>query len=81
MFAEKLKKILDRSRFLEIKLQSQLDRKELEEYAKEFSDLKEITELTEIFLNIDDEIKSTKELLEEEINVVPLPWAPSKKPN
>ena len=66
MFAQKLKKILDRSRFLEIKLQNQLERKELEEYSKEFSELKEITELIGSFFKIDDEINSTKELLEDQ---------------
>ena len=65
MFTEKLKKILDRSKFLEIKLQGQLERKELEELSKEYSQLKEITELVERFFNIEKEIKLTGELLED----------------
>ncbi len=65
MFTEKLKKILDRFRFLEIKLQGQLERRELEEFSKEYSDLKEITVLIKKFFKLESEIKSTKELLED----------------
>ena len=65
MFTEKLKKILDRFKFLEIKLQGQLERKELEDLSKEYSELKEITELIERFFITENEIKSTKELLED----------------
>ncbi len=66
MFKEKLKKIVDRFKYLEIKLQGQLERKELEDLSKEYSELKEITELTERFFNVENEIKATKELLEDE---------------
>ena len=65
MFSEKLKKILDRFKFLEIKLQGHLERKELEDLSKEYSELKEITELIERFFNIEKEIKATGELLED----------------
>ena len=65
MFTEKLKKILDRFRFLEIRLQGQLERSELEDFSKEYSDLKEVTELIEKFFNVENEIKLTKDLLED----------------
>ena len=42
MFEEKLKKIVDRFEFLEKEMQGHLDRSKLEEYSKEYSELKDI---------------------------------------
>ena len=42
MFEEKLKKIIDRFEILEKEMQGHLDRNKLEEYSKEYSELKDI---------------------------------------
>ena len=45
MFEEKLKKIVERFDFLEKKMQGHLDRNVLEEYSKEYSELKDVREI------------------------------------
>ena len=52
MFEEKLKKIIDRFEFLEKEMQGHLDRNKLEEYSKEYSELKDVREIILQFFSI-----------------------------
>ncbi len=63
MFEAKLKKIIDRFEFLEKEMQGQLDRNKLEEYSKEYSDLKDVREAIAQFFSIVKEIEETSMLL------------------
>ena len=65
MFEEKLKKILDRFEFLEKEMQGHLDRNKLEEYSKEYSELKDIIDIVVEFFSISKEIQDTTLLLED----------------
>ena len=49
MFEEKLQKIIDRFEFLEKEMQGHLDRNKLEEYSKEYSELKDVKRLLSNF--------------------------------
>ncbi len=65
MFEEKLKKIIERFGFLEKEMQGHLDRNKLEEYSKEYSELKEIREIISQFFSIVKEIHDTSLLLKD----------------
>ena len=65
MFEEKLKKIVDRFDFLEKEMQGHLDRNTLEEYSKEYSELKDVREIITQFFSILDEIENTSLLLKD----------------
>ena len=65
MFEGKLKKIIDRFEFLEKEMQGQLDRNKLEEYSKEYSDLRDVREVILKFFSIVDEIEETSMLLKD----------------
>ena len=65
MFEGKLKKIIDRFEFLEKEMQGQLDRNKLEEYSKEYSDLRDVREVILQFFSIVDEIEETSMLLKD----------------
>ena len=66
MFEEKLQKIIDRFEFLEKEMQGHLDRNKLEEYSKEYSELKDVREIiAQFFLKV-DEIKETSLLLKDQ---------------
>ena len=52
MFEEKLQKIIDRFEFLEKEMQGHLDRNKLEEYSKEYSELKDVREIILQFFSI-----------------------------
>ena len=47
MFEEKLKKIVDRFEFLEKEMQGHLDRCKVEEYSKEYAELKDVREIND----------------------------------
>jgi len=66
MFEGKLKKIIDRFEFLEKEMQGQLDRNKLEEYSKEYSDLRDVREVILQFFSIVEEIEETSMLLKDE---------------
>ena len=59
MFEEKLKKIVDRFEFLEKEMQGHLDRTKLEEYSREYSELKEVREIISQFFSVVKEIEET----------------------
>ena len=63
MFEEKLKKIVDRFEFLEKEMQGHLDRTKLEEYSREYSELKEVREIISQFFSVVKEIEETSFLL------------------
>ncbi len=65
MFELKLKKIIDRFEFLEKEMQGHLDRNRLEEYSKEYSDLKDVREVISKFFSIVEEIEETSLLLKD----------------
>ena len=65
MFEGKLKKIIDRFEFLEKEMQGQLDRNKLEEYSKEYSDLRDVREVILKFFSIVEEIEETSMLLKD----------------
>ena len=65
MFEGKLKKIIDRFEFLEKEMQGQLDRNKLEEYSKEYSDLRDVREIILKFFSIVEEIEETSILLKD----------------
>ena len=65
MFEGKLKKIIDRFEFLEKEMQGQLDRNKLEEYSKEYSDLRDVREVILKFFSIVEEIEDTSMLLKD----------------
>ena len=65
MFEGKLKKIIDRFEFLEKEMQGQLDRNKLEEYSKEYSDLRDVREVISQFFSIVEEIEETSMLLKD----------------
>ena len=65
MFEGKLKKIIDRFDFLEKEMQGQLDRIKLEEYSKEYSDLRDVREVIAKFFSIVEEIEETSMLLKD----------------
>ena len=65
MFEGKLKKIIDRFEFLEKEMQGQLDRNKLEEYSKEYSDLRDVREVIAKFFSILEEIEETSMLLKD----------------
>ena len=65
MFEGKLKKIIDRFEFLEKEMQGQLDRNKLEEYSREYSDLRDIREIISQFFSIVEEIEETSMLLKD----------------
>ena len=65
MFEGKLKKIIDRFEFLEKEMQGQLDRNKLEEYSKEYSDLRDVRDVISQFFSIVEEIKETSMLLKD----------------
>ena len=65
MFEGKLKKIIDRFEFLEKEMQGQLDRNKLEEYSKEYSDLRDVREVILQFFSIVEEIEETSMLLQD----------------
>ena len=65
MFEVKLKKIIDRFEFLEKEMQGQLDRNKLEEYSKEYSDLRDVREVILKFFSIVEEIEDTSMLLKD----------------
>ena len=65
MFEKKLKKILDRFEFLEEEMQGHLDRKKLEEYSREYSELKDVRDIILQFFSIAEEIEETSLLLED----------------
>ena len=65
MFEGKLKKIIDRFEFLEKEMQGQLDRNKLEEYSKEYSDLRDVREVIAKFFSIVEEIEETSMLLKD----------------
>ena len=65
MFEGKLKKIIDRFEFLEKEMQGQLDRNKLEEYSKEYSDLRDVREVILQFFSIVEEIEETSMLLKD----------------
>ena len=65
MFEGKLKKIIDRFEFLEKEMQGQLDRNKLEEYSKEYSDLRDVREVILKFFSIVEEIEETSILLKD----------------
>ena len=65
MFKEKLKKIVDRFEFLEKEMQGKLDRNKLEEYLKEYSDLKDVREIIAEFFSIEEEIENATSLLKD----------------
>ena len=65
MFEEKLKKIVDRFEFLEKEMQGHLDRNKLEEYSKEYSELKDVIDIIVEFFSISKEIQETSFLLED----------------
>ena len=65
MFEGKLKKIIDRFEFLEKEMQGQLDRNKLEEYSKEYSDLRDVREVITKFFSIVEEIEETSMLLKD----------------
>ena len=65
MFEGKLKKIIDRFEFLEKEMQGQLDRIKLEEYSKEYSDLRDVREGIVKFFSIVEEIEETSMLLKD----------------
>ncbi len=65
MFEEKLQKIVDRFEFLEKELQGHLDRSKLEEYSKEYSELKDVREVISQFFSILEEIEDTTLLLKD----------------
>ncbi len=66
MFEEKLKKIVDRFDFLEKEMQGHLDRNTLEEYSKEYSELKDVREIIMQFFSTLVEIENTSLLLKDE---------------
>tara|TARA_A100001015_G_scaffold33551_1_gene37202 strand:- start:476 stop:1540 length:1065 start_codon:yes stop_codon:yes gene_type:complete len=66
MFEEKLKKIIHRFEFLEKEMQGHLDRNKLEEYSKEYSELKDVREIILQFFSIVEEIKETSLLLKDQ---------------
>ena len=65
MFEEKLKKIVDRFEFLEKEMQGHLDRNKLEEYSKEYSELKDVREVISKFFSVVQEIEDTSQLLKD----------------
>ena len=65
MFEGKLKKIIDRFEFLEKEMQGQLDRNKLEEYSREYSDLRDVREIISQFFSIVEEIEETSMLLKD----------------
>ena len=65
MFEGKLKKIIDRFEFLEKEMQGQLDRNKLEEYSKEYSDLRDVRGVITKFFSIVEEIEETSMLLKD----------------
>ncbi len=65
MFEEKLKKIIDRFEFLEKEMQGHLDRSKLEEYSKEYSEIKDVREKISQFFSVVQEIKETSYLLKD----------------
>ena len=66
MFEEKLKKVIQRFEFLEKEMQGHLDRNKLEEYSKEYSELKDVKEIILQFFSIEEEIKETSLLLKDQ---------------
>ncbi len=65
MFRLKLKKIVERFEFLEKEMQGHLDRNKLEEYSKEYSDLKDVKDIISDYFVIEEEIKNTSLLLKD----------------
>ena len=65
MFKEKLKKIVNRCEFLEKEMQGHLERKKLERYSKEYSELKNVKDIISEFFSIEEEIESTSLLLQD----------------
>ena len=57
MFEEKLKKIIARFDFLEEEMQGHLDRNKLEEYSKEYSELKDVIDIIVEFFSISNLLK------------------------
>jgi len=65
MFEEKLKKIIDRFEFLEKEMQGHLERTKLEEFSKEYSELKDVRNIISKYFLVVDEIEETSLLLED----------------
>jgi peptide chain release factor 1 len=65
MFRLKLKKIVERFEFLEKEMQGHLDRNKLEEYSKEYSDLKDVKNIISEYFIIEEEIENTSLLLKD----------------
>ena len=65
MFRLKLKKIVERFEFLEKEMQGHLDRNKLEEYSKEYSDLKDVKDIISDYFVIEEEIENTSLLLKD----------------
>ena len=65
MFEEKLKKIVDRFELLEKEMQGHLARSKLEDYSKEYSELKDVREIISRFFSVVEEIEDTSHLLKD----------------
>ena len=65
MFEEKLKKIVNRFEFLEKEMQGNLHRIKLEEYSKEYAELKDVREIISQFFKVVEEIEDTTLLLKD----------------